>query len=135
MVGRLETGVHELTSPATTSSVETTCAHCGGVFEESSLIEVARYPLCSSCLQDLGRQASRSGRRRSTPATRQRRLEKIVKGREIAGVCGGLSDYCNMDRGTFRAITIVGACVTAIFPFVVIYLILAFVLPVRTDDV
>lgn len=134
MVGRLETGVHELTSSATTSPVETTCAHCGGVFEESSLIEVARYPLCSSCLRDLNRQASRSGRRRSTPATRQRRLEKVVRGREIAGVCGGFADYCNMDRGTFRVIAVVGACVTAIFPFVVTYLILAFALPVRTDN-
>lgn len=134
MVPHLGTGVHELTSPATTSPVEISCAQCGGVFEESSLIEVARYPLCSPCLQDLSRQASQSGRRRSTPPTRQRRLEKIVKGREIAGVCGGLAEYCNMDRGTFRAITIVGACITAIFPLFVIYLILAFVLPVRTDD-
>jgi phage shock protein C len=65
---------------------------------------------------------------------RKRRLGKVVVGREVAGVCGGLADYCNMERGTFRALTVVGACVTAIFPFVIAYLVLAFVLPVRDDE-
>jgi phage shock protein PspC (stress-responsive transcriptional regulator) len=120
-----------MTTSALTSSVDTTCAQCGGSFDESALVEVSQYPLCASCLQELSRKAGRSGRRRSTPSDHNRQLAKIVEGRAIAGVCGGLADFCNMERDTFRAIAVVGAVVTAVFPFVVIYLILAFVLPIQ----
>ncbi len=114
-----------------TSSSQSSCAHCGDLFHENQMVEVNRYPVCVECLQHLSKKVHASGRRVAAPRMQQRRLVKVVEGREIAGVCGGLADYCNMDRGTFRVVTIVGAAVTAIFPFVIIYLVLAFVLPVR----
>lgn len=61
------------------------------------------------------------------------RLVRTQYDRKIAGVCGGIARYFNMDPTIIRLIVVVLALVTAIFPFLVGYLIAIFVIPNEQD--
>lgn len=47
----------------------------------------------------------------------------------IAGVCGGVAEYLDVDPTLVRAITVIGAVFTGFFPFLIAYIVLTFVIP------
>ncbi|MFW6226043.1 MAG: PspC domain-containing protein [bacterium] len=57
-----------------------------------------------------------------------KRLTKIINGQMIFGVCNGLSRYFNIDVSLIRLLFLFGTIFT-IFPFIIIYIIMAIVLP------
>ncbi len=58
-----------------------------------------------------------------------KRLYLSESNRKIAGVCGGLGDYFEVDPTIIRLIVVVLAIMTAIVPFVIGYLIAWAVIP------
>jgi phage shock protein PspC (stress-responsive transcriptional regulator) len=61
---------------------------------------------------------------------RSRRLERIRAGQQIAGVCNGLAAYAELDVAWVRTLFIFATLLTA-GGFVLVYAVLAFMLPVR----
>ena len=59
-------------------------------------------------------------------------LARSTSNRMIAGVCGGLAQSMGIDATLVRVLVAVATFFTAIFPGVVLYVILAFVIP--NDD-
>jgi phage shock protein C len=51
------------------------------------------------------------------------KLYRSVKDRKIAGICGGVSQLVNVDSTTVRLLFILIALITAIGPFVIVYLL------------
>ena len=49
--------------------------------------------------------------------------------RIIAGECGGLADYFDIDATLMRVIVVLAAVFTGFFPIIVAYVILIFVIP------
>jgi phage shock protein C len=49
--------------------------------------------------------------------------------KKIAGICGGIGEYFNVDPVLIRVATIIVAIFTAIFPAVLAYIILWLVIP------
>ena len=49
--------------------------------------------------------------------------------RIIAGVCGGLADYFDIDATLMRVIVVLAAVFTGFFSIIVAYVILIFVIP------
>jgi phage shock protein C len=58
-----------------------------------------------------------------------KRLYRSNKDSMIAGVCGGLGEYFNLDPTIVRLITILLLFVTGLFPVLIIYIILSAVIP------
>ena len=61
-----------------------------------------------------------------------RRLLRSASDRRLAGVCGGQGRYLNMDPTLFRIIYAVATVFTGIIPGLILYIILAIVIP--SDD-
>ena len=97
------------------------CSLCAGQFDVQTVISVGGYPLCKDCVERVS----------SEVVLKKRRFYKINEGKYIAGVCGGLADYANMDRDVFRTLFFLALCVTGGIPFTIVYVILAFVLPIE----
>ncbi|MEE9392961.1 MAG: PspC domain-containing protein [Planctomycetota bacterium] len=104
------------------------CAHCRVEFARPELIAVAEYPLCKPCLETLARDLPAL-----RPAKKQR-FYKIRKGKEIEGVCGGLADAFNMDRDNVRVLSALLIVLTGIVPGLVVYVVLAFILPLDPSE-
>jgi phage shock protein PspC (stress-responsive transcriptional regulator) len=66
------------------------------------------------------------------PPEAPRRLTRSSRDKMIAGVCGGLGQYLGVDTTLIRVAVAVATFFSAIFPGVVLYVILAFVIP--SDD-
>jgi phage shock protein PspC (stress-responsive transcriptional regulator) len=75
---------------------------------------------------DTGRDAGTDER---SPRPRGRRLVRIREGQEFAGVCTGLAAYSEIDVAWVRTIFVFATLVTAGL-FLVVYIALAFILPV-----
>lgn len=58
-----------------------------------------------------------------------RRLYKSRDNRMITGVCGGLAEYINADPTVVRAIFAIVSILSTGFPGIVIYIILAIIMP------
>jgi phage shock protein C len=58
-----------------------------------------------------------------------KRLYRSNRDSMIAGVCGGLGDYFNIDPTIVRLITILLLFVTGLFPILLIYIVLSVVIP------
>lgn len=58
-----------------------------------------------------------------------KRLYRSEKDRKIAGVCGGLGEYLDVDPTIFRLIAVVLGLATGIIPFLIGYLIAWWVVP------
>ena len=71
----------------------------------------------------------RSPRRPTAPSPqRDRRLERIREGQQIAGVCNGLAAYAEINVNWVRALFLFATAVTA-GGFLLVYAVLAFMLP------
>lgn len=58
-----------------------------------------------------------------------RRLTKSSRERIIAGVCGGIAEYLDTDPTLVRAAYVVLSLLSAAFPGVIVYIILALIMP------
>ncbi|MFY9198839.1 MAG: PspC domain-containing protein [Acutalibacteraceae bacterium] len=58
-----------------------------------------------------------------------RRLYKSRDNRMLAGVCGGLAEYINADPTVVRIVFALVSVLSAAFPGIIIYIILAIIMP------
>jgi phage shock protein C len=58
-----------------------------------------------------------------------KRLYRSEKDRMIAGVCGGMGEYFNIDSTLIRVIWVLATILTVFFPLTLAYLILALIIP------
>lgn len=62
-----------------------------------------------------------------------RKLTRSTSNKMISGVCGGLANYLGIDATLVRILIAVGTFFSAIFPGIVLYIIMTFVIP-RDDS-
>ena len=60
-----------------------------------------------------------------------RKLTRSTHDKKIAGVCGGLAEYFGVDSTLVRVGYVLLSIFSAGFPTIVVYIILAFVMPER----
>ena len=60
-----------------------------------------------------------------------RPLRRTLANREIAGVCGGLGEYFEIDPTAVRVAYVLLSIFSAAFPGILIYLLLWFLIPER----
>lgn len=60
-----------------------------------------------------------------------RRLRRSIENRAIAGVCGGIGEYFDIDPTTVRVIYVLVSIFSVAFPGVLVYLILWLLIPER----
>ena len=58
-----------------------------------------------------------------------KRLKRSNKQRIIAGVCGGMAEYFNMDPTMVRLIYVAVSILSVAFPGILVYIILWIVIP------
>ncbi|PIQ61855.1 MAG: hypothetical protein COV99_07845 [Bacteroidetes bacterium CG12_big_fil_rev_8_21_14_0_65_60_17] len=58
-----------------------------------------------------------------------RKLTKSTHDRKIAGVCGGLAEYFEIDSTIVRVAWVLLSILSTGFPGLILYVILAFVMP------
>ncbi len=58
-----------------------------------------------------------------------RRLRRSTSDRMIAGVCGGLARYFDLDPTVVRVAYVVVSLLSAAFPGILVYIVLLFVMP------
>ena len=63
-----------------------------------------------------------------------RRLTRSSRYKMIAGVCGGLAEYFQLDPTTVRVAYVLISIVSAAFPGILAYIILMFVMPPPTPE-
>ncbi|AEG60915.1 PspC domain-containing protein [Desulforamulus ruminis] len=59
----------------------------------------------------------------------KKRLFRSRSQRMLAGVCGGIAEYLDMDPTVIRVLYIIASVLSAAFPGLLIYIILIFVIP------
>ncbi len=59
----------------------------------------------------------------------KKRLVRSRAQRMLAGVCGGIAEYLDVDPTVVRVLYIIISVLSAAFPGLIIYLILVFVMP------
>ncbi|RSL35067.1 PspC domain-containing protein [Salibacterium salarium] len=64
-----------------------------------------------------------------------KKLERSRHNQMLAGVCGGIAHYFDVDPTLVRIITVILFFVTAVFPIPVAYIILAVIMPNEGDSV
>lgn len=58
-----------------------------------------------------------------------KKLYRSETDKMLAGICGGLADYLNVNATLVRVSTVILSLLTSGFPILIIYIVLAFVLP------
>ena len=58
-----------------------------------------------------------------------RRLTRSNRNKMIAGVCGGLAEYFDMDPTVMRVLYVLVSVLSAAFPGVIAYVVLMFLMP------
>jgi phage shock protein C len=61
--------------------------------------------------------------------SKPRRLTRSNRNKMIAGVCGGLAEYLNVDPTVMRILYVLVSILSAAFPGVIAYIILMFLMP------
>jgi len=67
--------------------------------------------------------------------TATRRLTRSRKNKKIAGVCGGIAEYLEVDPTVVRVVYILFTLASAVLPGVLAYIILAFLIPLPDSPV
>ncbi len=68
----------------------------------------------------------------ASPTSAPRRLVRSSRHKMIAGVCGGLAEYLDVDVTVVRVLYVLVSIVSAAFPGILAYIVLMFVMP-RAD--
>lgn len=63
-----------------------------------------------------------------------KKLYRSTTDRKLAGVCGGLAEYLNVDATIIRLITVLTVVFTGFFPGVVAYIVLWVVVPEKAVE-
>jgi len=63
-----------------------------------------------------------------------KKLRRSNKEKMIAGVCGGLAEYFEMDPTIIRILYVVGSVVSVAFPGILVYVILYFIMPLEDNE-
>ena len=58
-----------------------------------------------------------------------KKLYRSDKNKMLAGVCGGIAEYYNLDPTLIRVFSVIGIILTGLFPGVIIYAALAILMP------
>jgi len=58
-----------------------------------------------------------------------KRLKRSRKEKMVAGVCGGLAEYFDMDPTVMRLLYVLVSVISAAFPGILVYLILWIIVP------
>ncbi len=61
-------------------------------------------------------------------------LRRSLKKKMIAGVCGGLAEYFDIDVSLMRLIFVAIALLTALIPLCIFYVVAWIIIPVETSD-
>lgn len=64
-----------------------------------------------------------------------KQLRRSRTERMIAGVCGGIAEYFNWDPTIVRIGYVLISIFSAAFPGIIVYIILALVIPEKGDDI
>ena len=62
-----------------------------------------------------------------------KRLYRSEKDRKIAGICGGLAEYFNLDPVIVRLAAIVIMVVSGVLPMLVVYLVAILIVPLESQ--
>jgi phage shock protein C len=62
------------------------------------------------------------------------KLYRSTQDKKIAGICGGVSELMNVDPTIVRLLFVLFALLTAIFPFIVVYLLGWWLIPEGTSN-
>ena len=63
------------------------------------------------------------------PAATVRRLTRSRKHKIIAGVCGGVAEYLEVDPTVVRVVYVIASLLSAAFPGILAYIVLVFLMP------
>jgi len=58
-----------------------------------------------------------------------KRLNRSVTDRKIAGICGGMGEYLDVDPTVVRLVTVILALATGLIPMTIGYIIAWFIIP------
>jgi phage shock protein C len=61
--------------------------------------------------------------------SKPRRLTRSNRNKMIAGVCGGLAEYLDMDPTVVRVLYVLVSILSAAFPGILAYVVLMFLMP------
>lgn len=64
-----------------------------------------------------------------------KRLYRSSEDKKIAGVCGGLAEYLNLDPTIVRLAIVILVLLTGVIPFAIGYLVAWLIMPERPADV
>ena len=60
-----------------------------------------------------------------------KKLHRSSTDKKIAGVCGGIGEYLNIDSTAIRVIFVLFLIFSAVFPAVITYIILVLIIPLK----
>ncbi len=63
------------------------------------------------------------------PPPKPRRLTRSNRDKMIAGVCGGLAEYFQLDPTLVRTLYVIVSILSVAFPGIIVYIVLMFVMP------
>ncbi len=63
------------------------------------------------------------------PPPKPRRLTRSNRNKMIAGVCGGLAEYFQLDPTLVRVLYVIVSILSVAFPGIIVYIVLMFVMP------
>lgn len=64
-----------------------------------------------------------------------KKLYKSSTDKKLCGVCAGIANFFNIDPTIVRAVYAIAALFTTGFPFTLLYIILAFILPEDNGEI
>lgn len=67
--------------------------------------------------------------------TNHKKLYRSTTDRKVAGICGGLAKYLNMDATVLRLVWVLVVIFSGIFPGILVYILAIFIVPEDTHIV
>ena len=63
----------------------------------------------------------------------EKKLYRSKEDKKLTGFCAGIGEYFGMDATVIRVLVVIMACFTAIFPALIIYFIIAAIVPEKDE--